>query len=278
MQATGETIMSKTIFVTGSTDGIGFATARSLLERGHRVILHGRNPVKLEETIQNLSRLANDRVEGHLADLSDLKAVAELASLIVGAHCRIDVLVNNAGVLRTANTATPCGVDVRFVVNAIAPFLLVQRLRGVLAVDSRVVNVSSAAQSPVDLAALSGQRPLADAMQAYAQSKLALTMWTAELAASQGTLGPAFIAVNPGSMLGTKMVKEGFGVEGADIDTGARILCRAALDADFADASGKYYDNDSRQFSAAHADVQNPAMRRRVVAAIQTVIDAALKS
>lgn len=59
-------------------------------------------------------------------------------------------------------------------------------------------------------------------------------------------------AVNPGSLLGTKMVKQGFGTDGKDIGTGAGILCRAALDDDFTRTSGQYYDNDIAQFSAPH--------------------------
>lgn len=71
-------------------------------------------------------------------------------------------------------------------------------------------------------------------MAAYAQSKLALTMWSRSLALSLNGDGPAIIAVNPGSLLGTKMVKEGFGMAGGDIGIGAEILVRAALEDEFA--------------------------------------------
>jgi hypothetical protein len=83
-------------------------------------------------------------------------------------------------------------------------------------------------------------------------------MWSRNLAHSLKHEGPAIIAVNPGSMLGTKMVKEGFGVAGADIHIGAEILIRAALADEFETASGQYFDNDSGQFASPHPIHINP--------------------
>jgi NAD(P)-dependent dehydrogenase (short-subunit alcohol dehydrogenase family) len=91
-------------------------------------------------------------------------------------------------------------------------------------------------------------------MKAYAQSKLAIILWSQALATKIGQSGPAIIEVNPGSMLGSKMVKEGFGVTGGDLRIGADILIRASLSDEFADATGKYFDNDSKKFSAPHPD------------------------
>ena len=76
-------------------------------------------------------------------------------------------------------------------------------------------------------------------MGAYAQSKLALTIWSREMVKELPD-GPIVVAVNPGSLLASKMVKEGFGIAGNDLQIGADILCQAALDDSFADASGKY--------------------------------------
>ena len=90
--------------------------------------------------------------------------------------------------------------------NTIAPFLLTRRLLPLLGASGRVINLSSAAQAAVNLRALVGEVQLSD-NAAYAQSKLALTMWSRALALSLGRSGPSVVAVNPGSMLGTKMVK-----------------------------------------------------------------------
>jgi NAD(P)-dependent dehydrogenase (short-subunit alcohol dehydrogenase family) len=78
---------------------------------------------------------------------------------------------------------------------------------------------------------------------AYAQSKLAITMWSRSMALSLKDDGPAIIAVNPRSMLGSKMVKQAYGLAD-DLRIGAEILCRAALSDEFAAASGQYFDND----------------------------------
>lgn len=96
-------------------------------------------------------------------------------------------------------------------------------------------------------------------MVTYVQSKLTLMMWSRYLASSLGENGPEIIAVNPGSMLGTKMVREGFGVAGGDVGEGSDILVRASISDEFAHASGQYYDNDSKCFAAAHPDVLDHA-------------------
>lgn len=264
--------MTKTILVTGSTDGIGLLTARELAMQGHNIVLHGRNPEKLEKARKSLAELpGSGRITAHIADLSDLSAVAAFATAVREQHSKLDVLINNAGVFRSASAITQDGLDIRFAVNTIAPYLLTQRLLPLLSASGRVINLSSAAQSPVDTRALSGETKLTDEFNAYAQSKLALTMWSRNLAQSLAANGPAIIAVNPGSMLATKMVKEGFGGTGKDVNTGAEILVRAALTDEFAAASGQYFDNDKGLFAPPHPDALEVDKSQRVVEAIETV-------
>jgi NAD(P)-dependent dehydrogenase (short-subunit alcohol dehydrogenase family) len=109
-------------------------------------------------------------------------------------------------------------------------------------------------------------------MAAYAQSKLALTMWSRQLALALGEDGPVIVAVNPGSLLGSKMVKEGFGVDGGDIRIGAEILARAALADDFATVSGQYFNNDSGRFAAPHPDALDARKSQDIVRAIEMVL------
>jgi NAD(P)-dependent dehydrogenase (short-subunit alcohol dehydrogenase family) len=265
--------MQKTILVTGSTDGIGLETARMLVSLGHNVILHGRNPAKLEKVDKTLSALPDGgQVESCLSDLSRMADVEALAKAVAENHAKLDVLINNAGVYKTPDPITQDGLDVRFAVNTIAPYLLTQRLLPLLDASARVINLSSAAQSPVDPEVLAGQVRLSDDLTVYAQSKLALTMWSRHMALSLKNDGPAIIAVNPGSLLGTKMVKEGFGMAGKDMRIGAEILARAALADEFETASGQYFDNDSGQFASPHADALDPQKSEAIVRAIEAVL------
>lgn len=262
--------MSKTILITGSTDGIGLETARMLLSQGHRVLLHGRNAGKLKGVQKTLSAGAGgEPVETYMADLSRMVDVEALADAVAERHASLDVLINNAGIFRSSGPVTEDGLDVRFAVNTIAPWLLTRRLLALMGASGRVINLSSAAQSPVDPEALSGRRRLSDDFTAYAQSKLALTMWSRALALSLGDEGPAIVSVNPGSMLGTKMVKEGFGVAGGDIRVGAHILVRAALADEFETASGQYFDNDSGQFASPHSDALDSRKTEEIVRIIE---------
>lgn len=239
--------MSKTILITGATDGIGLLTAQKLAARGHTLLLHGRSLEKLAAAASQVGGAAKT----YRADLSRLSEVGELADAVLADHERIDVLINNAGILKTPQVETEAGRDIRFEVNAIAPCMLTQRLLPIIRGDGRIVNLSSAAQAPVDVDAMRRYRPMGD-MEAYAQSKLAITIWSAELAKNLPG-GPVLVAVNPGSLLASKMVKEGFGVAGNDLNIGADILVSAALDPGFAEASGQYFDNDNGRFAPPHA-------------------------
>ena len=262
--------MQKTILITGATDGIGLEAAKLLAASGHHMLLHGRNPVKLAKAVETVQG-GDGCVEQYVADLSRMSEVESLADAVLDEHDNLDVLINNAGVFRATNTITGDGLDVRFAVNTIAPFLLTRRLLPLLGASSRVINLSSAAQAPVNLRALAGEVPLSD-NTAYAQSKLALTMWSRALALSLGKDGRSVVAVNPGSMLGTKMVKEAYGVAGGDVRIGADILYRAALSDEFATASGEYFDNDAGRFVPPHPDALDAAKSADVVRAIETVL------
>lgn len=265
--------MKKTILLTGATDGIGLVTAKMLVADGHHVLLHGRNPTKLEAVHQELSSSSNPgSVEAYVADLSKLSDVEALASSLLEKHNKLDILINNAGVLKTSNPIAENGMDVRFVVNTIAPYLLTQRLLPIMDVTGRIINLSSAAQSSVDLRGLKGEIKLGD-MDAYSQSKLAITMWSKVMAESLED-GPVVIAVNPGSLLGSKMVREGFGVAGGDLRVGATILCRLSLEEEFVHSSGLYFDNDAGRFGAPHPDALNSAKSAEVVEMIESILAA----
>jgi len=261
--------MQKVILLTGSTDGIGLEVAKRLVDEGHHVLLHGRNPQKLEVVKRELS--GRGRVEAFVADLSSLADVEALAEAVKAATPHLDVLINNAGVYKVPNPTTEQGLDLRFVVNAFAPYYLTRLLLDRMTVASRVVNVSSAAQAPVDLAALRGRAALSD-HAAYAQSKLALTMWSRTMGQQPKGGAPSIVAVNPGSMLASKMVKQAFGVSGASLEIGADILTRAALEPGFMESSGLYFDNDAGRFAQPHPDALDAELCAQVLEAIETIV------
>ncbi len=268
-----DTTMKKIILVTGATDGIGLATAKMLVAEGHHVLIHGRNAQKLSQVEAELKAIpgAGD-IQSYRADLSSLHETAALADAISAQHNKLDVIINNAGVYKVGQITSVDHLDVRFVVNTIAPYLLTQRLMPLLGNTGRVVNLSSAAQASVNLAALASANAGPADGAVYAQSKLAITMWSVHLATTLQHRGPAFIAVNPASFLGSKLVKEAYGMAGADLNIGADILCRAALSDEFAHASGRYFDNDQGQFTAPHADALNIVKNQQLVAAIESII------
>lgn len=261
--------MTKTILVTGSTDGIGLLTAKDLLEKGHHVLLHGRNPEKLRKVEEQLrTETGSENIESYVGDLSDLSAVKGMADAIKKKHSKLDILINNAGVFKMANTKTKDGLDARFVVNTIAPYFLTQQLLPTMEKGGRVINLSSAAQAPVDIQAMKTGASMDDGA-AYAQSKLAITMWSRTMGLTDG---PMVVSVNPKSFLGSKMVKEAYGVAGGDVSLGSDILVEAALSDTFANASGKYFDNDIERFSNPHPDALNSKICNDVVEAIEEII------
>ena len=268
--------MSKTILITGSTDGIGLEAAKKLAEQGHRVLLHGRNPEKLQKVADELSSIGE--IESYTADLTDMDAVRSMAKQVSDKHETLDVLMNNAGILKSPNSRTKYGIDIRFVVNSFAPCLLTELLLPLLkkADKGRVINLSSAAQAPVNpqdmKGNMQGKGGDLSTMAAYSQSKLALTMWSFHLAESLGGDGPAVIALNPGSLIDTKMVQEGFGHAAKDITVGTDILVRAALSDEFANANGQYFDNDSNQFADPHPDCLDPAKRSATVQLMESIV------
>lgn len=253
----------KHILITGSTDGIGQLLAHKLAGEGHHVYLHGRNADKLTAVIDNIkAETGNAAVSGFVADFSDLAAVKQMAEQVRESVPKLDVLINNAGIFNVANPLNAEGLDVRFVVNYLAPYVLTNALLPTLqqAENARIINLSSAAQASVSLTALQGKESLT-ANAAYAQSKLALTMWSFDLAKQLAEDNINVIAVNPGSLLNTKMVAEAYGQHWSPADKGVNILYDLALSADYENATGKYFDNDKGDpkgtFANAHADAYN---------------------
>jgi len=262
----------KTIFITGSTDGIGKLAAILLAKEGHTVYLHGRKAEKLQTVIDEVKELAQtDKVMGYTADFSDFEAVRQLADKVLQELPAIDILINNAGVFKSGVTQGKNGLDIRLAVNYFAPLILTNALLPLLQKrpGGRIINLSSAAQAPVSMPALRGQLPLSQDA-AYAQSKLALTMWSFHLAQAHPELN--VLAVNPGSLLNTKMAQEAYGTHWSSADKGAQILYDLAVADSFQSATGQYFDNDRGSFGEPHPDAKNPAKIQQLLEVTQEIL------
>jgi len=191
--------------VTGANSGIGWHTARALAQHGAHVVLACRTRAKAEEA---RDRIAAAGITGELSlvdlDLSSLASVRAAAAEMVAAHDRVDLLVNNAGVMATPRARTADGFELQLGTNHLGHFALTGLLLPLLLATpgSRVVNVSSLAHrmGRIDFDDLQADRRYR-AWPAYGQSKLANLLFTYELqrrlAAAEAS-GTSALAAHPG--------------------------------------------------------------------------------
>ena len=232
----------KTILVTGACDGIGFETARVLLSLGHTVLVHGRHEQRAVAGIARLHGAGGHAlpVWGDFAQLAQVVALADQVAALTG---HLDVLINNAGLYAQQRSMTRDGFELTMGVNHFAPFLLTHHLLPLLkkAATARIVNVSSMTHdgaaldlNDLDLSAnWSGYG-------AYATSKLANVLFTRALA----TRLPGRITANalhPG-VIGTKLLKQAFRMQGAQVADGARTPVYLTTSPDVATINGAYFD------------------------------------
>lgn len=269
--------MPKKILVTGATDGIGLEAAKLLAANGHTLLLHGRSQSKLQSAKAMVAYIAssNSIIETFCADFSDLSSIEVLAASILLRHPQLDVIINNVGVwVPGASFMTSDKLDVHFAVNTIAPYQLTRLLLTALHSNSRIVNVSSSKQATVRFNDLMGEHPKLNPFEAYSQSKLALIMWSKHMAEEFGTKGPTVFTVNPGSMLATNMVTRRLGAGvGHDVMIGTKILYKAAVDDEFAEANGQYFDNDIGAFGMLHRNARDPKKNRTIVDKMEEILE-----
>lgn len=247
----------RTVLVTGSTDGIGKATALKLARNGAKVLLHGKDQEKGELALDEVRKeTGNNRLVFFRADLSSQRQVRSLAEEVIQSQKQLHVLINNAGTFQPQRRLTEDGLEVTFAVNYLAPFLLTHELLDLLKesapkesvlkerAQSRIVTVASIAHwnALVDWSNLQGERRY-DGFQAYALSKLGNILFTYALARRlQGTVVTAN-CLHPG-VVRTKLLRAGFGdYPGATPKEGARTSVYLASSPKVEKISGKYFEN-----------------------------------
>jgi NAD(P)-dependent dehydrogenase (short-subunit alcohol dehydrogenase family) len=238
-----------TALVTGATDGLGRRVAAELADRGARVLVHGRDPERGAETVEQIRRrTGNQRVELHLANLSSLAEVRDLAEAVAESAPALGLLINNAGIGSglpegRERQESRDGNELRFAVNYLAGFALTERLLPTLRANApaRIVFVSSLGQMPIDF-----DDPMLtngyDGVRAYCQSKLAQVMEAIDLSES---VPPAEVTANslhPATFMPTKMVLEERGSSVDSLELGTQAVLQLALDPELDGVSGRFYD------------------------------------
>jgi len=250
-----DTIMhSKTVLITGATDGIGKQAAKELASMGAKVVIVGRNEEKCNQSIKEVSNYnGNSQVNYLLADLSSMGEVKKLAEEFKAKYDRLDVLINNAGAAFLNRQVTGDGFEKTFATNHLAYFLLTASLLDMLKASSpsRIINVSSNSH-------YNGKIRFDDphlkgfyfVMRAYSQSKLANVMHTYALARRLEGSGVTANCLHPG-LVRTGIFRKVKGVKGLiekillrkaiSVEEGAETLVYLASSEDVAFESGNYY-------------------------------------
>ena len=237
---------NKTVLITGATDGIGLQTVREMGALGANLILHGRNPAKLEKAMGMARGIQGvGDVKGFLADLASLQDIKRMVGELRSGVDRIDVLINNAGVFMNRKVLSKDGYEMTFAVNHLAPFALTLQLmdRILAGSPSRIVNVSSMAHqgAVMDPQNLQGEKDWSP-FGSYGLSKLCNILFTMELSRRLEGTDVVTHALHPG-VITTKLLTAGFGNIGSPLDTGARTVMMVATDPEVGKQSGNYYSD-----------------------------------
>lgn len=206
-------MQDRTVVITGANSGIGLETAAALAGAGARVVMGCRNPVTAAAAVEEVrQRTGNDAVETRSLDLSDLDQVRRFADDLSDLD-RVDVLINNAGLMLDQRSESAQGHEMMFATNHLGPFLLTELLteQVVAAPSGRIINVASVAHrlAPrgIDWSDIGRTRRFR-MWTVYGQSKLANILHAGELSRRLWDRGIVVHSLHPGN------VASGFGGHG----------------------------------------------------------------
>lgn len=248
-------IEGKTVLVTGATSGIGLESAAVLASQGARVILVGRDAVRLEKARATVRARSGYEPASYQCDFADLGAVRRLADQLLRDVPAIHVLVNNAGSVFAKRTLTVDGIEATFAVNHLSHFVLTQRLlpRLIESGPSRVITVASGRhfKGTMDFADIGFERGY-QILRAYARSKLANVLFASELArrlagsqVTSNSVHPGRVATNIWSgapRWAQPIITYWLSRTFISVADGAAPLVALATRPDLADATGQYFD------------------------------------
>jgi NAD(P)-dependent dehydrogenase (short-subunit alcohol dehydrogenase family) len=268
----------KTVIVTGGNSGIGKATAIALAGAGARVVITARDRVRGDVAVTDIAAASgSDAVELVVFDLADLSSVRGGAADLLERCPRIDVLVNNAGLILSERSLSADGYEATFAINHLGPFLLTDLLRQRLidSAPSRIVNVASTAHNFArrgmvfdDLMAERSYKQ----MEVYGRTKLANILFTTELADRLSGTGVTANSLHPGSVA-TGYARDGdttgFLAWGVKVyapfsltpEQGARTSVYLASSPDVEGVTGKYFAKSRQKTPSANARDREAAAR-----------------
>ncbi len=268
----------KTCLITGTTNGIGLATARSLAAAGLNVVMANRNLPRATLVEDHLKKTTgNNNVSIVSCDLSSLDSVRSCAHTFLERHEHLDLLINNAGIMTNKRVPSTNGIEISFATNYLGPYLLTRLLvpRMTDSAEGRIVNVASGIHRMVKylpLDDLSGGYRYRG-MLGYARSKLANVMSTLSLAASLADTSVTANCLHPGGVA-TNLLPENTLLRAAgklvrrfmfDTERGSRTTVHLALAKELKGVTGKYFDANQRDVSmsalALNKDAQDELWR-----------------
>ena len=269
------------ILITGATSGLGLALAQTLAAKGATLLLHGRDKQRGKAILEKIKQqTGNEELRLYCADLASLKETAELARQIAAEEPRLDVLVNNAAVgfgkEGAKRETSQDEYELRFAVNYLAPYLLVERLLPLLrdSTPARIVNVASVGQAPLDFEDLMFEHGYSG-VTAYRRSKLAMIAWTFDLAARLAASGVTANTLHPASLMPTKMVLESGWKVMSTVEEGLEATIRLVAEPALDGVTGKYFDG--LREAKANPQAYDSDVRRRLAAVTEELVSRALR-
>jgi len=244
-------LAESTVLITGATDGLGRMTAERFAKQGARILLHGRNEEKGFNTVEEIKQsTGNQDLKYFNGDFSSLQSVAQLPEKIIANNEKIDLLVNNAGIgggpkSQKQRELSQDGYELRWSINYLAQVLLTEKLLPVINDDARIINVASVGQAPIDFNDINMEKHY-EGYLAYERSKLALIMFTFDLAAELKEKEIHVNALHPSTLMSTNMVSDHFGPAQTSVEKGFSAVEFLATSKDLEEVTGEYFEGKTQ--------------------------------
>ena len=269
-------LSGKTVVFTGGTDGMGRFAVEMLYNMGACVVLLGRNKAKGMAVVQAIaSSEGRGAMTFQSCDLASMRSVRACADRVLADHSRIDVLVNCAGASIPERILTEEGFETNWAINYLGPYLLtnllLERLKS--SAPARIVNLSSETEAlgHIDFEDIQLEHGWSS-FNSYPQAKLALNMFTIDLARKLEGTGVTVNSLNPG-FIRSNLLRDMKGVQGlfrtimrlfaSPPEVGADRIVRLAISSEYQGVTGVYVSEDT--IKAPNPEAQDPATREKLM-------------